>query len=505
VIKKPPPLTDILKSDDIAGAIGDQLGYGGKVAQESINEVIQNPFVEEQAQNVAVPAAVAVGVANAASAGAATATAIPYMVYLYSLLAHPTLLIARRRRKKWGVVYNSLSKLPIDLVIVRLLDATTGRIIRSAVTDKDGRYFFIIQKGQYKMVAAKAGYVYPSALLRSQKEDVNYLDLYHGELIDVKEETAITANLPLDPVSAEKTPKKILWEGIARRFQKSIGIISIAAMGVASIITPTPLVLAMFVVNLLMYVTFRRLSVGKKPKNWGIVYDEVSGKPVQNAVARIFEAKFNKLLETQVTDIRGRYSFLVGNNVYYVTFEKPGYQKQQKGPVDLTAAKLKEGEKRKEKEEEKVVAIDVKLKKSDGKQTPPPAAPPATMPPVPPPSAPPSPVSPPPIAPAVPPTAPPPAAPSAPSVTSPAVAPKIPWELQILQKMKQQAPPTPPAPSAPATLPLSHSPTPPVAPNQEPVIKVMPQVGGSAAVQPPMKDGEEKKPEIRLNQYLTGY
>ena len=75
-------------------------------------------------------------------------------------------------------------------------------------------------------------------------------------------------------------------------------------------------------VNVVMYALFRRMAVARKPKNWGIVYDEKSKKPLQNVVARIFDAKYNKLLETQVTDVRGRYAFLVGQNTYYVTFEK---------------------------------------------------------------------------------------------------------------------------------------------------------------------------------------
>ena len=74
------------------------------------------------------------------------------------------------------------------------------------------------------------------------------------------------------------------------------------------------------------------------------------------AVVRIFEGRFNKLLEAQVTDERGRYHFRVGGNVYYVTVTKPGFQKTQSEPVDLRA-----------RQEPTVIATDLPLKKAEPK------------------------------------------------------------------------------------------------------------------------------------------
>jgi hypothetical protein len=67
-------------------------------------------------------------------------------------------------------------------------------------------------------------------------------------------------------------------------------------------------------------------------------------------VVRIFDLKFNKLLETQVTDSKGRYSFLVGRNEYQMLAEKPGYQNKEVKPVDLV-------------KNEEVVNLDVGLNK----------------------------------------------------------------------------------------------------------------------------------------------
>jgi len=352
-------IIDILvDTDDLSDAIGDAAGvvvdeviYGAESAVEDITEFIQNEDVEQQSQGAA-PAVIAVAAANVAVAGATTATAIPYLIYLYSLLTHPSILFLGRRRKKWGVVYDAITKRPVDLAIVRLVNDKTGKILRSMVTDKDGRYFFVVEPGSYRMTVAKSGFIFPTVYLEGDKEDARFVDLYHGETIHVTQNTAVTANIPIDPVAAEKTPRRILWEGIGQRAQKSISLLTLIAMGGAFIISPTPIIGALFGANIALYFVFRRFAAGRRPKSWGIVYDDETRRPLRNAVVRIFEAKYNKLLETKITDMRGRYAFLVGNNVYYVTFEKPGYRKRQEGPLDLIQIK---------KEEDQLIAENVGL------------------------------------------------------------------------------------------------------------------------------------------------
>jgi len=324
------------QASGVAGAVGKQAAYAAKAAVEDAKEFVQNPYVKQETERTVAPAATVVAVANVASYGAATATGFPYLIYLYTLLSHPLMLIARRKRRKWGVVFNSLTRLPVDLAIIRLIDAKTGRILRTAATGSDGRYVFLVQPGQYKLSVSRPGHVFPSALLRGQTEAVAYVDLYHGEPVNISSETAVTPNIPVDPLAAEKTPRQIIFAGIARRLQVGLGIASIVIMAGAALITPRPAVIALLAANIAVFFAFRRLSVARRPKSWGVVYDEKTKKPLRNALARIFESRFNRLLETQITDSKGHYAFLVGRNTYNVSFEKPGYQKLQKGPIDLT-------------------------------------------------------------------------------------------------------------------------------------------------------------------------
>jgi hypothetical protein len=174
----------------------------------------------------------------------------------------------------------------------------------------------------------------------------------------------------------------------------------------------------------------RRLASLRQPKHWGSVRDHLTGQPIQNAVARIFDNRFNKLLETQVTDMRGHYAFLVGASSYTVTFEKPGYIKQERTPLDLTQSAKDKGE---------FIAFDVKM---DHAVTSTPTATPKQLPPELPPELPPS---MPPAEPTASPVANPPVVePPAPSSSPQIKASNTPWEVQMLEQLKKNQSGTPP-------------------------------------------------------------
>lgn len=63
----------------------------------------------------------------------------------------------------------------------------------------------------------------------------------------------------------------------------------------------------------------------RKRKPWGVVFDALSGKPVDLAIVRLFDAETRHLIETKVTDDHGRFNFLVAKGRYYITITKTGY------------------------------------------------------------------------------------------------------------------------------------------------------------------------------------
>ncbi len=312
----------------------------------NLRKLLSNPAVTQTNQLV-MPALV---VANTL----ASLSLLNFLSYARYLFTQPFAIVSRRKRKKWGVVYDSLTKQPIDLAIVRLYDKATSRVVQSRVTDRLGRYSFLAAPGRYYITVTKPQFIFPTTFLKDDKEDISYLDLYHGETIAVTEANAsVTANIPIDSQTKERPARQIIIQYYLRKLQYAIAFSGIPLSIVSAIITPTPLSFALFGFHCLLYVLFRRLSYQKPPKNWGIVYEQGTRKPIAHAIARIYDKKYNKLLETRVSDARGRYAFLVNKNVYVVTAEKLGYQPFKTADIDLVTKKADE-----------IVGIDIALNKA---------------------------------------------------------------------------------------------------------------------------------------------
>lgn len=343
ILVRPPTLAEVWDSEapaieniqNVVQNLGEKAVYVSEIIRK---DVLDNPEVEETTEGVAVPAVAAVALVSYGTA-ISFGSLLPFLQLLFT---QPILLLFPKRRKGWGVVYHSLSKMPVDLAIVRLYEKVTNRLVQTRVTDKEGRFAFFVQPGQYYIKVIKPSFSFPTGFLKDKKEDEKYFDLYHGEEITVTEKnTLITPNIPLDPAgeATTKPDKRIVLAYYGRKVQNVIAPLGIFAAAISVLISPKIWMVAILVGHCLLYALFRRLARSKKPKSWGIVYENQTKKPVGLTVARIFETEYNKLLETQVTDGRGRYSFLVGSNAYYVTFSKPGFTPKRTDTIDLRGAK----------------------------------------------------------------------------------------------------------------------------------------------------------------------
>ncbi|MFA5128971.1 MAG: Ig-like domain-containing protein [Patescibacteria group bacterium] len=342
ILIKPPSLSEVWNPEgpiteniqNVAKNLGEKTIYASEIVRK---DVLDNPEVEKNNESIAVPTVAAVAIVSYGTA-ISLGSLLPFLQLIFT---QPLLLLFPKRRKGWGIVYHSLSKMPVDLAIVRLYEKVTNRLVQTRVTDKEGRFAFFVQPGQYFIKVVKPNFAFPSNFVKDIKEDVKYLDIYHGEEITVTEKnTLVTPNIPIDPVEGTAKPdKKIVLAHFGRKAQNIIAPLGILAAAISVLISPQLWMVAVLAGHCLLYALFRRLARSKKPKSWGIVYENQTKAPVGLTVARIFETEYNKLLETQVTDGRGRYSFLVGNNAYYVTFSKPGFAPKRTETIDLRGRK----------------------------------------------------------------------------------------------------------------------------------------------------------------------
>ncbi|MCX6779884.1 MAG: hypothetical protein NT034_01750, partial [Candidatus Magasanikbacteria bacterium] len=322
-----------------------QIGDAAKVAQEVAND----PSVKQVANTVVAPTAVGVAAVGTVAV-VSWADILPLLRFLF---LQPVLILGRGKREKWGSVYNSLSKLPVDLAMVRLINAQTNKIMQTKVTSSDGRYFFVVNTGKYRLEVKKGNFLFPSGLLKDFQVDGQKSDIYHGEEIAVSAKgTVITANIPLDPLGQIiKTPRKLLLIKALRRIQNVVSWLGLIVTGVTLYISPKWYMWLLLATHLAMTFVFKRLSKAPAAKGWGIVYDENNKKPLSNVVARLFDSKFNKLVATEVTSADGKYYFVAGENQYYISYDHEGYQPQKTDVIDLKGKEID------------TVAQDVSLKK----------------------------------------------------------------------------------------------------------------------------------------------
>jgi len=347
----------------VQGAGGSIIGLEGtqaalarlaEGAAGTVVDFVNDPRVEVVTETAVAPTAAVTAVANTALATQAATGGAAAGQYFLFFLTQPLLLIRRRRRKSWGTVYNSLSRLPEDLVIVRLFNAATGRVIKSEVTDKNGRFAFLVTAGKYRLQAVKGKFEFPSQVTAGRKEDGQYPDIYHGEIVEVGAEGAVlTPNIPIDPPAQSGSDADILKRDHWRHWQRNLAAAG-PVLGAASlVIKPSILTAALFIMQILAFMFFRRFATTPSPKNWGQVYEENSGRPVTDAILRIFALPYHKMLDSRVSDSRGRYNFRVGNSKYYLTVTKPGYLKTESDPVDFSQVT-----------EPMIIAADVPLRRA---------------------------------------------------------------------------------------------------------------------------------------------
>lgn len=310
-----PTSTQVLEQPgEAVRALGGQIAYRILKVQEALDrpEVRQT---SEIARDVAVIASV-VGLSG---------SSFGILALLQWLFTQPILLFGRRRSASWGTVYNVLSRRPVDLAVVRLVRADTGVVVQTRVTDRDGRYAFRSPKGIYRIEVVKPGFVFPSVLLKDAAEDGEYTDLYHGDPIEAVVDGAFIApNIAGDPVVLDRGVRRTLARHYLRKAQSSIAVLGVVFSGAVAVAYPSTFNAGLFALQLVVLLLFRRLAAPRPPKPWGLVRTR-SHRPVGGAIVRIFEKRFNKLLEMQVTGRSGDFGFFVGKNTYYLTAQKSGF------------------------------------------------------------------------------------------------------------------------------------------------------------------------------------
>jgi hypothetical protein len=287
--------------------------------------------VREPVQNAA-PTANTVGVAVGVSQAVLLTTNVTSVYDLYLLLLKLigllTGLFRRKKSEPWGVVYDSVTKRPLDPAYVIASVRENQRSKGEAITDLDGRYGFLLNPGEYQIVANKTHYKFPSVTLEGRSRDEFYENLYFGDPFQVREGGVVQYNIPLDPVGFDwnefaKNQDKVFHvysrkEAIRLWIFNTIFYAGVVFSIVSLIFTPTGINMVIVAVygvilsfQMFWRVTHKITRVMSK-----------SGRPIPFALIKVWYPGINTVVKKVVADEFGRFYFLVPPGTYYITIDE---------------------------------------------------------------------------------------------------------------------------------------------------------------------------------------
>jgi hypothetical protein len=241
-----------------------------------------------------------------------------YIIIFYFWLMG--ILVGRRKKGKWGVLYDAITKNPIPRGIVRLY-RESGELAETDVTGNTGVFSFLPPTGRYKLNIRKPGYEFPSKIILG-KRDGEYSAVYHGEVFAITQENPVVdISIPIDPevykkIKGFKQKLKVFLTKFSGKLNGIIFIPGLIFSFVAYISNPVVLniVVMLFYILGIVVIIIQGLS---KSRMWGVVVDE-QNSPQQQISLSLLDTMLNRQLQRRVTDINGRYQFAVPAGSYVI-------------------------------------------------------------------------------------------------------------------------------------------------------------------------------------------
>jgi len=275
-----------------------------------------------------------VGAVSGAAMAVATTTVplfatTPTMIQDLMLLNFFGIFVKRRNKKRWGIVFDADTKLPIPAAKVTLFDNSLKEL-ETTYSDKKGRFGFLAEEGMYKIDVYKKDY----KAVTDDSADSVYGNLYTGGEVDISGEGVLRENIALRSLAVdwkEYADKKIAaytstWALVKKYLFTTFYFVGLIATIVITIFYPSVFNIVLVIINTLFFISIYFY----KKKDHGTVMTN-NKKPVPFAVVNLYD-KGGKKDAFAVTDVIGRYYMLADNGNYTMktTGQSVGGKKREK-------------------------------------------------------------------------------------------------------------------------------------------------------------------------------
>ncbi len=262
----------------------------------------------------------------------------------------------RRKNRAWGTVYDSVTKRPLDLVHVLLIDLETSKIVDSSITDKYGEYRFLTLPGRYGIETRKTKYLSPSEKMKGQSFDKVYDNLYFGEEIIIRSRDEIVVkNIPMDSevfnwnefVKERMNGGIFIRTKILRWFSDMLFILGAISAILAAIFIPifyNIVILGIYLLVCMLYLIFKGPKLGE-------IVENGTNLPMSFAIINIFRLGEDNPIVKKVADEFGKYFAQVPGGKYYLIIDKKNNNESYTEVLHTTDIEIKDG----------VINFDIKI------------------------------------------------------------------------------------------------------------------------------------------------
>ena len=244
----------------------------------------------------------------------------------------------RKKGKPYGVIYNSVTKEPINRAIVRVYD-TAGKLVHTDVSDVYGVFSGELQDGNYTMEVFARGYEFPSDVV-SGSEDKPYTNIYRGGEFTLDVNNPLQYSIPLDPLEVDRI--KYAQAIRINKITNYLGFLQKILIFIGLLLSIFVYIRIPSVLNLLIMCVYILLSILSfsnifyREKRYGKVESEELD--VSEVVLSLRDSETGELFSKRVCDKNGHYRFIVPGGKYRLEVMNEGYKLSRdytfEGPED---------------------------------------------------------------------------------------------------------------------------------------------------------------------------
>lgn len=239
----------------------------------------------------------------------------------------------KRRKRPWGVCLSLNSQLPVSGALVQLLIGEEGKVVDKCLTDKFGRFIFLIKKpNNYRIIVSAAGFnrfvsqIFTVENINDTPQDmVIHLTANQGLVLLVVGKAVRALTLLTNILNHLRLPV-IIFGTVLAIYQTLVVNDKVAWL------------ILLFYVILWMVEIISKIA----PRTLGVVWDDATDKPLDRAIVRFYRLINSKpaLVATTITGGDGAFKLLFEAGDYQCGVSRIGYRSYTSGGLTFNNSSL---------------------------------------------------------------------------------------------------------------------------------------------------------------------